>query len=112
LAKLLVYARVIVGDHRKHKEIFKTFHFSDDEAANVYLKNLKGTGAKEKIKYKCNICDFEGEDEKLMRGHMSLHEPGNGNYENGVLSHKDGYSCNKCGETTKTMGLIRKTIMV
>ena len=29
-------------------------------------------------------------------------------YENGVLSHKDGYSCNKCGEVTKTMGLIRR----
>ena len=74
----------------------------------MYLKNLKDTGAKEKKTFKCTVCDFEGVDEKLMRGHMSLHQPGSGNYENGILSHKDGYSCNKCGEITKTMGLIRR----
>ena len=39
---------------------------------------------------------------------MSVHQPGNGNYENGILRHKDGYSCNKCGENVKTMGLIRR----
>jgi hypothetical protein len=54
---------------------------SDEEAANVFLNNRKDTANEETPKYKCNNCDFEGADEKGLRGHMSLHQPGNGNYD-------------------------------
>ena len=66
----------------------------------------------QKTSLKCNICDFVAKDGKLLRGHMSLHNPVSGNFENGILSHKDGYTCNKCGETVKTMGLIRRHMKV
>ena len=41
-----------------------------------------------------------------------MHHPGNGNYQNGVLSFKDGYKCNRCGEAFKTMGLIKRHMKV
>jgi hypothetical protein len=81
---------------------------SDTEAANVYLKNKTDTGTKPRNNLKCGSCDFTAKDERLLRGHQSLHKPGNGNYENGMLSFRDGYVCNRCGETVKTMGLIRR----
>ena len=81
---------------------------SNEELADVYLRNKNDTGTKPKNKLKCISCAFEAKDEKLLRGHMSLHRPGNGNYEGGVLSYKDGYSCNRCSESFKTMGLIKR----
>ena len=84
---------------------------SDEEAADVYLRNKKDTGAREKVSQenlKCNVCNFVAKDKNLLRGHMSLHQPGSQNYQNGFLRHKDGFSCNACGENVKTMGLIRR----
>ena len=81
---------------------------SDTEAANVYSRNKQDTGTTPKNNLKCGSCDFTAKDERLLRGHQSLHKPGNGNYENGMLSFRDSYVCNRCGETFKTMGLIRR----
>ena len=81
---------------------------SDEEAANVYLRNKKVTGTRPKNNLNCTHCNFVAKDETLLRGHMSMHQPGNGNYENGILSYKDGYKCNRCGEAAKTMGLIKR----
>ena len=88
----------------------ETADISDEEAANVFLKNRNDTGARQKTSLKCNICDFVAKDGKLLKGHMSLHNAVSGNFENGIMRHKDGYTCNKCGETVKTMGLMRRHI--
>ena len=85
---------------------------SDEEAADVFLKNKNDTGTRPKNTLKCCICNFVAKDEILLRGHMSMHHPGNGNYQNGVLSFKDGYKCNRCGEAFKTMGLIKRHMKV
>ena len=58
---------------------------SDEEAANVFLRNKNDTGTRPKNTLKCCICDFVAKDETLLRGHMSVHQPGNG-----MLSFKDG----------------------
>ena len=44
---------------------------SDEEAANVFLRNRNETGAKSKHTLKCKACDFVAKDEKLLRGHMN-----------------------------------------
>ena len=86
---------------------------SDVEAAHVFLRNKnKETGTRSKEKYKCKSCDFVANDRALLKGHMTLHEPGNQNYENGFLSHDDGYTCNRCSTVFKTMGLIRRHMKV
>ena len=66
---------------------------------------MKDTGARPRQEnHKCRVCNFVAKDENLLKGHMFMHISGNQNYQDG----KDGYSCNRCGENVKTMGLIRR----
>ena len=57
---------------------------SDEEAAEVFLRNKKNTGTRSKNDKKCDHCNFVANDANLLKGHMSVHKPGNGNYENGI----------------------------
>ena len=40
---------------------------TDDEAANVYVKNMKDTGTRPKYVLKCRVCDFVAKNEQLLR---------------------------------------------
>ena len=90
------------------EDVEESSDVSDEEAANIFLRNRNDNGARPKQQFKCNVCNFVAKGETLLRGHMSMHQPESGNYENGYLNHKDGYTCNRCGEVVKTMGLIKR----